>query len=538
MSTSPVDLKRVQQAYARLSEKFKTLWTFHQYLQGIHKNQFGEELAASVAFAPLYEQIKKIKETKGSEKAEDVLDSMARLDTRLEAMHAALLEDDRRLPTHAVRQFFERVKTEDEKLLVSLLKFYFYTRELGPEELDKVDLLFTRIGTHRGKDGTWELRSPEELQELCREFLALTGRTTSPPEEVKSVLAILNVLRHDIDACTRFEDLSRKKPLENIRTLKRRMGPAFYSPEVMTEILASNIAARRKFHDLYAEEEKRILDSSRQLLDMEKDLERDARFQSPEFQADLRRFRKDKEDFEKQSKKRGVRPRDVKRLKESIHRLLRRIDPAAAAAAEDTGSRTDPRRRSDAAPTPLPRSRDTGIPDSWRAENDPLTAESADRLRRSVDLIGPGARAADEEGGAALKNLKLEPWEVHAALRVVRRRNEMTGPILPNERLFFNAAALRLRMDEEAQKLRDLVEDRGEQSASDETLEPSARCLVRARDIDGQFRRALQDAADRPAAARMELTRSRFRHLRAFAGLWLLFNGLGGGETEPRKQMV
>jgi hypothetical protein len=155
-----------------------------------------------------------------------------------------------------------------------------------------------------------------------------------------------------------------------------------------------------------------------------------------------------------------------------------------------------------------------------------------------VDLIGPGARAADEEGGAALKNLKLEPWEVHAALRVVRRRDELTGPIQPNERLFFNAAALRLRMDEEAQKLRILVEDRGEQSASDETLAPSANCLVRAREIDAHFRRALRSAADRPATAQKELTRSRFRHLRAFAGLWLLFNGLGGGETEPRRQMV
>ena len=538
MSTPPTDLKRLQHAYTRLSEKFKTLWTFHQYLQGVHKNHFGEDLAAPVAFPPLYEQIKKVKETKASGDAEDVLDSIARLDAKLDVAHATLLEDDRRLPTHAVRHFFEKVKTEDEKLLLSLLKFYFYTRELGPDELDKVDLLFTRIGTHRGRDGTWELRSPEELQGLCREFLELTGRATSAPEEVRSVLAVLNVLRQDIDACTRFEDLSQKKPLENIRTLKHRMGPVFYSPEVMTEILASNVAARRKFHDLYAEEEKRLLDSSKRLLDMEKDLEKDPRFQSPEFQMDLRRFRKDKEEFERQSKKRGVRPRDVKRLKESIGRLLKRVDPAAAAAADDTGPRTAPRRKSAEAPVPLPRSRETGSAGSWRAENDPLTAESADRLRRSVDLIGPSSRSADEEGGAALRNLKLDPWEVHAALRVVRRRDGLTGPILPNERLFFNAAALRLRMDEEAQKLRALVEERGEQAAPDETLEPSARCLVRARDIDEQFRRALREASNLPAAARQELTRSRFRHLRAFAGLWLLFNGLGGEETEPKRQMV
>lgn len=537
MSSSPVDLKRVQQAYSRLSEKFKTLWTFHQYLQGIHKNQFGDEPSVPVAFAPLYEQIKKIKDTKGGERAEDVLDAMAGLDAKLESMHAALLDDDRRLPPHVVRQFFEKLKTEDEKLLVSLLKFYFYTHQLGPDELDKVDLLFTRIGTRRKKDGGWELRSPEELLELCREFLSLTGRATSDPDEVRSVVTILSVLRHDIDACTRFEDLSKKKPLENIRTLKHRMGKAFYSPEVMTEILASNVAAKQKFHELYADEEKRILDSSRQLLEMEKELEREPRFQSPEFQADLRRFRKDKEEFEKQSKKRGVRPRDVKRLKESIDRLFRRIDPAAADTDEAGESRTDPgRRRREPAPqaTPPPRGREGALTGGWKAENDPLTAESADRLRRSVDLIGPGARAADEEGGDALRQLKLDPWEVHACLRVVRRRDELTGPILPHERLFFNSASLRLRMDEEAQKLRVLVEDVGEQSASEETLEPSAKCLVRARELDKSFRRALRDAADGAPGVRKELTRSRFRHLRAFAGLWLLYNGLGGGETEPK----
>src|SRR5262249_26182410 len=155
------------------------------------------------------------------------------------------------------------------------------------------------------------------------------------------------------DACDRFEDLSKRKPLENIRTLKHRMGMAFYNPEVMTEILASNVAAKQKFHDLYAEEERRIFESSRRLAEMERSLESDPRFQSPDFQADLRRFRKDKDEFEKQSKKRGVRPRDVRRLKESIDRLLKRLDPTGGVMTEEVSSPAGTRRapRASTAPT-------------------------------------------------------------------------------------------------------------------------------------------------------------------------------------------
>jgi hypothetical protein len=296
------------------------------------------------------------------------------------------------------------------------------------------------------------------------------------------------------------------------------------------------VAAKQKFHDLYALEETRILESSKKVLDMEKDLEQDPRFQSPEFQTDLRRFRKDKEEFEKQSRKRGVRPRDVKRFKESIDRLLRRVDPSVLESDEPGGPRSDSRRGREvvAAPTPLVRRSDTGAVDSWKAEQDPLTAEAAERLARNVDLKeDPGAGPAHEQGGEALGPMNLDPWEVHATLRLIRRRDELTGPIFRHERLLFNAAALRLRMDEEARKLRVLVEGVGEHSASDETLVESGKCLARARELDKQFRRALSEPPERPGTARKELTRSRFRHLRAFAGLWLLYNGLGGGETEP-----
>jgi hypothetical protein len=160
---------------------------------------------------------------------------------------------------------------------------------------------------------------------------------------------------------------------------------------------------------------------------------------------------------------------------------------------------------------------------AWRAENDRITSETARRLLSAVDLVRSG-------GGPSVTNpaVRLEDWEVRAALRVYRaNREEGLEPISAHERLFFNAAVLRSRMDEEAHKLRDLVQEVGESSASDATISPAGKCLVRARDIDRLFREALAAAeGDRPVWK--QLTRSRFRHLRAFAGLWLLFSSLGG----------
>jgi hypothetical protein len=525
-STAP-ESEVISQAYARLSAKFKALWTFHQFLQGVHRTSLRGSTGPVVSFAPLYEQIKRIKETKGVEPADDTRAAMARLDVQLDALHATLAEDDRQISPSTMRQFFERVKAGDEELLLSILKFYYYANALSPDEMDKVDFLLTRLGTEPGTGGEPELKSPAELQKLSDALLSLMDRPRADVAEVKSVVSLLSILRRDLEACERFEDLSNRKTLENIRTLKHRMGKAFYEAEVMRAVLSSNVAVKKKFQLLYKVEEERILTASREVLEKEKDLEHDARFMSPEFREDLERFRKDKDEFEKASRRRGVRPRDVKRLKESLHKLLARLDPAAAdefdvGSDSTAGSGRRKKEPVSKGATPHPFRRDTGSSMAWRAETDRLTSETARRLFASVDLVRSGP-----PGGVPEHGTRLEGWEVRSALRLLRKGKD-GEPAAARDRLFFNAAVLRQKMDEEARKLRDLVGEVGESSASEPTLAPTAKCLARAREIDGLFREALVAAESEGIEPWNHLTRSRFRHLRAFAGLWLLFDALGG----------
>jgi hypothetical protein len=526
MTTAP-ESEPASEAYARLSAKFKVLWTFHQFLQGVHRTGLRGDTAPAVSFAPLYEQIKRLKETKGVEPAAGTHATVALLDEQLDALHATLAEDDRQIAPSTMRRFFERVKAGDEDLLLTILKFYYYANALSPVEMDKVDFLLTRLGTAAPMGGEAELKPAAELEKLSEALLSLTARARIDAAEVRSVVSLLDVLRRDLEACDQFEDLSKHKTLENIRTLKHRMGSVFFDAEVMKAILSSNIAVKKKFQLLYREEEKRILSASREVFEKEKALDEDARFSGPEVRADLERFRKEKDDFEKASRRHGVRPRDVERLKGSLHKLLVRFDPAAAEdfhVGSDSALRSGIRRRKRAlsrADTPVPTSRETGSGIGWHAETDRATSETARRLFASVDLV-------QSDGPTEMPDrVRLEPWEVRSTLRILRK-GKGTDPVVERDRLLFNAAVLRQKMDEEAQKLRDLVGDVGNSSASESTLAPSGACLARARKIDGLFRQALASAESEGAEVWSQLTRSRFRHLRAFTGLWLLHDALGG----------
>ena len=526
-------------AYQRLTERFRTLWLFHQFLQGIQAVlPAGEPVSAGPEFGPLYERIKAVKESRESRESAELLAEIERLQTTLDGLHATLLVADRRVPPHVLRQFFEKTGRDEEKDLVPLLRFYFYAKQLLPDDLDKIDFLLTRVGSRRLADGGLELRPEVELETLSTALLALTQREPTDPVEVRSVVNILEVLRKDIEACGRFEDLIRKKPLENIRTLKRRMGNVFYSAEVLQALLASNVAAKRKFQALYRQEEERILATSQHLLELEAELGIDPRFQTDEFQADFRRFRREREDFEKQSKRRGVRPRDVRRLKEAIHRILSRVEPSSAADFDGTsdstaGGRPTGRRAhrepAPGPPTPAPARAVPDVDAAWRAEEDPLTLSAATRILHTADMAGGGAVPGRPVSGETVQRLRLEPWEFRAALALARLDETPSRAPDAVARLLFNAAALRLRMDEEAAALRLVIAPRSGGSPSRETQTVTAACLARAQEVDWAFRAALQEAVPASDPERhLQLTRSRFRHLRAYTGLWLLHNALGG----------
>ncbi len=153
---------------------------------------------------------------------------------------------------------------------------------------------------------------------------------------------------------------------------------------------------------------------------------------------------------------------------------------------------------------------------------DPLLGEVAAKILYSVDMLQVGAGSGQAAYGSSLSRLRLEPWEVRAARRVQSEDDRAPdAETAANDDLFLEGAALRLRIDEAAQVLK-----APSATAEDgKVLEMAAECLVRAQDLDRRFRQSLEAVGTEGPPERLnELTRSRFRLLRAFSGLWLLHN--------------
>lgn len=536
MSTSIVDLKTIHDAYTRLTEKFKTFWTFHQFLQGVHKTFFGDAPGYNVDFQGLYDEIRAVTTVMNVEPPPVVIDRINQLDGRLDVVYRALSADDEKIAASWVRRFFEKVRTEDEKLLLAILRFYFHARQVSPEALDKMDFLLTLVGARRSlDDGRYLPRFPQELTKLFAALLGLVRRSPAPAAELTAAVKALGLLRKDIDSCERFEELTEKKILDSLRTVKHRLGPAFYDPNVLSAILDANLAAKNRFQALYRSEEKRIFESSQQLLDIERELSRRPEVADAELQEEFRRFRQFKDEFDKNRGEGEIRHAQVTRLAETIDQLMSKLDAAGEAPgeqipeilplpdeelseAQETVSGYFPGRIEGAAP-PEPVKAARAKP---AVATDPLLGEVAAKILYSVDMLQVGAGSGQAAYGSSLSRLRLEPWEVRAARRVQSEDDRAPdAETAANDDLFLEGAALRLRIDEAAQVLK-----APSATAEDgKLLEVAADCLVRAQDLDRRFRQSLEAVGTEGPPERLnELTRSRFRLLRAFSGLWLLHN--------------
>ncbi len=543
MSTSIVDLKTLHDAYTRLTEKFKTFWTFHQFLQGVHKTFFGDAPGYQIDFQGLYDQIKSVTTILNVQPPPVVMDQINQLDGRLDVVYRALSADDEKIAASWVRRFFEKVRTEDEKLLLAILRFYFHSRQVSPEAIDKMDFLVTLVGARRSlDDGRYLPRFPQELTKLFAGLLGLVRRSPAPAAELTAAVKALGLIRQDIDGCDRFEDLTEKKILDSLRTVKHRLGPAYYDTNVLSAILEANLAAKNRFQALYRNEEKRIFESSQQLLDIERELSRRPEVADADLQEEFRRFRQFKEEFDKNRNEGEIRHGQVTRLAEAIDQLMARLDVTSETAGEvlpevlpvieeeelsearETISGFFPGRDA-VAPPPEPARQERTLPAFVK---DGLLAEYASKILYSIDMLRGGAGSGQAAYGASLSRFRLEPWEVRSARRIQAEEPDSNAEDSAYDNLYVEGAALRLMVDDIATRLKAPSGD----SADASDLDKANECLGRAQDLDRRFRQALEATGPEGPPERLnELTRSRFRLLRAFSGLWLLHNArVSGGE--------
>jgi hypothetical protein len=483
------EVQTLHGAYLRLTEKFKALWTFHQFLKGVHKNFLGDAPTYEIDFNALYEDLRKISGQISSGNATGtVRDDLDRIETELGLVSRQLRLSDRAVSPSLVRRFFQRLRTEDEKIVYNLLRFYFGQADLDEDLADKIDFLATLAATHPGGEGI-VARSRADAVKI---FEAVVSHCTWPPtgtDEVNALVAAMDELAEDVSRARNFEALTSEKLVENIRTIKRRLGFALANPQVLASVAICNVKTKEVFRKRLEEERERIREAGERIASLEQEFARTGRKDLPD---EFRRFRDNHDEFQRLTEESNLRSGHVIAVMRSITDVLAKFDLGEIALEEIDDA--------------------LEIPDALPEEE----GEQPDSLRHAVQKILAAVEMSDG-GFKEIANFGLEPWELRSAKAAIAH-----GGRPPSERdsLFLEGAALRCKAEEEAARwtqCKKMGTPLGPLRLDAEDT------LALAGSTDHRFANVIRDAADGSLPEEMaSLVRSRFRLLRAYSGLWLL----------------
>src|SRR5581483_10673831 len=144
MSVAEIGL--LHSRYVRLSDRFKSLWTYHQFASGIFKNLIPAPLPYHIDFQNLYDRIKAANVVLNKTHINEAAAAIGLCELALDRASTQLVRADEQVSPSVVRRFFEKLRKQDENVVCQLIKFYFFADAVEGDRRDKIDYLFTRIG--------------------------------------------------------------------------------------------------------------------------------------------------------------------------------------------------------------------------------------------------------------------------------------------------------------------------------------------------------------------------------------------------------
>ena len=492
------------------------MWTYHQFASGVFKNLLKASLPYKIDFQSTFDRMKAASATLTASQLQQASAALGLSELALDRAASELLRADEHITASVLRRFFEKLKRQDETIVQQLIKFYLYTESLEGEHRDKLDYLFTRIGEEFIADrGEYDARDSLEFRERIIALVSLRRLADAPQQEIVRLIRAARIIRDDIRGARAFEELTEKNLLKNARLFKHRLGDLYFHPDVLLAIVEMNVATKNKFMRLYADDEQRMVEESRKLVEHGAAIERNFGEKNPELMQEIARFRDFKERFDAGRAGSNVKHDVITHLKQSMTHILAQLDRTLGI--------------DEQAPTgDLPAAFFTEVE---RAENirarfgfDSALEPFLIRIASSADFLEPEAMPEDLADEPGVRELRLEPWEVAAYQKLFGRRPAEADE--DNEDLWvllLRAAALRLRVDDEATNL---AAANAAGIAPDDALLTRARgSLDCAKELDEAFNGFLHDAVyyANPKILH-QLYRSRFRLLRCFSGLWLIYD--------------
>lgn len=510
-----LELGALHARYVRASDRFKALWTYHQFASGALRNLLGARVPYEINFDKLFETIKQVSTVLNAAQTTAASQALDRVDATLGRTTQTLLDADDRIAASAMRRFFERLKRQDDNIIQFLIKFYLYADAVEADRRDKLDFLFTRLGEDFiASRGEFVVREALPLRQRVIALVTILRTAEPADEEVIRLIRAVHTMRDDIAAAERFDEIVERNLVRNSRAFKHRVGDFYFHPDVLLAIIELNIEAKNRYLRLYAPEEQRLIEETEKLVEHGAAIERNFGDANPGLLDEIARFREYKERFDVSRAESNVKSDVVARLKASMNSILAQLDHGIEEEVE--------------APQIIPESffdeaQQNELVEERFGRAEPLL----DFLLRIASAIGIVDTSVEPEEIVQLpcaRELRLEPWEAAAYQKLFDRRAAEAAE--DNEELwtlYLRAAALRLKVDEEATILATAMA--ASVRPEPELLTRAKKSLDLAKELDEQFGDFLQEAVYYSNRRILhQLYRSRFRLLRGFSGLWLIYD--------------
>lgn len=334
------DVNPLAGRHRALSVRFKAAWAFHQLLVGMHRTQILEQFDdRSGAFKSAFETLKKTSEELEGAATSDssvVPALLHTLKTQVSDLEASLARTEGSISPSQVRQFFQQVRSFDERILIDIIRFYQCIEgpgEWDKDRLDKADLVVSRLaesiaGTELQGDRT---RLRKVLQALA---VADGDPDAEQVAEITSLSATLQDLRSEVRWVKTFDELHESKLVQLYRALKHDMGHKLFHPNLLPLVADVNNAFKHKVDELRELEEDRIVSGYRTLL---QGPEKPAAG-GPELDVALAGLQRQIDDFETRARTENVRLDELATLGKSLKDVSRRFQDRFTSAEVEVGS--------------------------------------------------------------------------------------------------------------------------------------------------------------------------------------------------------
>ena len=526
--------------YTTLSDRFRSLWTFYQFLGGVLKHLGEGPLPYTYDFQALHERLRVLVHTIGVESSVDATPELDRLERELDRIQRELARIESQFAPSVMRKFFDHIKRQDEKVLTALLKFYLLSKHFEQDTLDKIDILFTRLAEAQGEDGRGTPKDPADLLSNFKRLSQITDLPPLPLAEETPLAAAVQTIRNELESIEDYTTLVESKVYERYRRLKQRLGKTALHPSMLVEITTTNIVAKNRFKELYEAEERKVVENANRIFDIERYLERHPELASEGLKRQLEEFRTIRVRYEARARKDNVKRDDISEMTRAMKAVLAQFDPASKrplqSKSEEAAVSSTARTASHKVQPPdeeiLHADRTDEKVEETSLESllppDPLLNEALHKIMFALEMIVWDRLPTQITSAPEIRNLNLEPREIETYRRLAEGNVKKGTPEWELDRFFLMSAALRVKMEEEAREITRL-EEANNPDRLYEVLEHSARSLERARDSDRRFQWFIDDMLFRGETQQLEyIYRSRFRFLHAYSGLWLVHQRSGG----------